>query len=190
MSLALLSALGAMVSHGCGAEDASGPPGVNYGSDLCTECSMILSDERFAAATVIQGPRGPVTLLYDDYNCQINHAGKHPELVVLNRWAHDHGTGAWVESSAAYFVHSERIRSPMASRLAAFASMPGAEAMAAELGGRILSFEAILAGEAASGEPAACCSGDADADGETAACCAGGGGACCGDEPDEKEHNP
>jgi hypothetical protein len=107
---------------------------------------MILSDERFAAATIIEGPRGPTALLFDDYNCQLNHAAKHPDLIVLQRWAHDHATRAWIPTSIAHFVHSEQIRSPMASRLAAFADAANAEAMASELAGRVLTFEAIQAG--------------------------------------------
>ncbi len=190
--------VGAAVLHGCGGEDVSGPPSVNYGTDVCAECNMILSDDRFAAATVVQGPRGPTPLLFDDYNCQINHARANPGLVVLHRWAHDHGTRAWIDSSAAHFVHSERIRSPMASRLAAFAARADAEAMAAELGGRILSFDAALAGATEPEHAAPCCSDDADPDAGARACCGGAGGACCWgggegcrhEEPETKEDHP
>jgi copper chaperone NosL len=128
---------------GCGGAEDAGPPTVRYGHDLCAECNMILSDERFAASTVVQGPRGRTALLFDDYNCQANHAAKHPDLVVLERWAHDHATRAWIPAEHAFFVHSEQIRSPMASRLAAFAEASDAQAAAAELDGRVLGFESV-----------------------------------------------
>lgn len=144
--LGMFLCLLALPLGGCGEETNSGPPEVSYGNDICIECNMILSDERFAAATVIEGPRGPTAMLFDDYNCQLNHAAKHPDLIVLQRWAHDHASRAWIPTSSAHFVHSEQIRSPMASRLAAFADAANAEAMASDLAGRVLTFEAIQAG--------------------------------------------
>lgn len=161
-------------------EDSDGPPKADYGNSVCVECSMILSDERFAAATVVEGPRGPAALLFDDYNCQIIHERTNPGLVVLDRWAHDHGTREWVRTDQAYFVHSPRLRTPMASNAAAFAAEPDAVSAAAELGGVVLRYADLHSAM----NPEPCCASDENPahDGpgsEPEACCGG----CKADTP-------
>jgi copper chaperone NosL len=129
----------------CGEAAKEGPPEVDFGNSVCVECGMILSDARFAAATFVQGPRGRTPLLFDDYNCQANYELANPGVVVLDRWCHDYASAAWIPSDAAFFVHSGRIRSPMASSLAAFEDRAAADAAAVEFAGQILPFEDYIA---------------------------------------------
>jgi len=125
----------------CDRPDPEGPPSIAYGSDACAECNMIISDQRRATATVVRGPRGPEPLLFDDFNCQVDHEAARPKLDIIGRWSHDHGSLEARRCHAARFVPSPEIRSPMGSHAAAFASQTAAERAADRLGGSVTTYE-------------------------------------------------
>ena len=127
---------------GCGGESADAPPTVLLGESICAECGMILSDERFATATIIDGERGPEARLFDDFNCQAIYESSHLEEPIVARWSHDYTTRAWLHTEHAVFVRSPRLMAPMASDVAAVSSRSAAEALAKDVEGEILTFEA------------------------------------------------
>lgn len=138
--------LAALALTGCGRADETGPPTAHYGDSLCAECGMILSDERFAAATIVADDRGePIPLLFDDSNCQAEHEKDKPGLAIIARWVHDHGTREWIDARRAFFVYSPGLRTPMASHVAAFGTLDAARNAAEVLGGRVVSFEELWA---------------------------------------------
>ncbi len=146
----------------CGNEPADGPPRVHLGDSLCVECNMIISDARFATATVgldERGRRSP--MLFDDFNCQAAYEAERPELKIVERWAHDHASSAPIRTESAYFVHAERLRTPMASQVAAFKSRAEAESFAESLGGEVLVFDS--AWERLQKKP--CCGGSCESNG-------------------------
>lgn len=126
---------------GCGSEPGDGPPEVRYGESVCVDCGMIVSDERFATATIVKGDRGPEPRVFDDFNCQINFEKNGPPPVVLARWVHDHESRAWLPAASAFYVRSSSLHTPMASGMAAFAGRDDATRMADELGGEVLTFD-------------------------------------------------
>jgi nitrous oxide reductase accessory protein NosL len=126
---------------GCDAPSADGPPEIRLGDSVCDECNMIISDQRWATATVVEGPRGPEPLLFDDFNCQVNHEVEHPELVVLARWSFSHATSEPVRTEDAMFLMSPNLRTPMGSKAAAFSSSSEAQAAQAELTGDVMAFD-------------------------------------------------
>lgn len=101
---------------------------------------MILSDERFATATLVEGDRGPEHRLFDDFNCQINFEAGGAPSPVLERWVHDHETRVWVRAASATYVRSPQLRTPMASEVAAFTTREDATRAASELDGEVLTF--------------------------------------------------
>jgi nitrous oxide reductase accessory protein NosL len=122
-------------------EESDGPPDVVYASSVCAECDMIISDERFCGATIVEDERGrPVALLFDDYNCQAAHEASLGSPVIA-RWVHDHATRRWVRAEGAHFTHAMSLYTPMASHLAAFETEADAQALADRLGGRTLGFD-------------------------------------------------
>ncbi len=126
---------------GCGEQPADAPPKVLLGDSVCDYCNMILSDDRWATATIVQGPRGPEARLFDDFNCQVNYETDHPDLVILDRWSHDYTTHEWLKTSEAFFLLAPELRSPMGSNVAAFATKAGAEAARAEMQGEVVPFD-------------------------------------------------
>lgn len=134
--------LGSLALHGCGSSDPDGPPTIHLGDSVCDQCGMIISDARFATATMIEGDRGPEPKRFDDFSCQIGYETRFPELTIHTRWSHDHGTQEWIATEHAWFVSSPALRTPMASNLAAFATQADAQKAATDLDGLILDFKA------------------------------------------------
>lgn len=128
---------------GCGEDSLDGPPQVRLGDSVCAECGMIVSDERFATATIVEGDRGPSPLIFDDFNCQINFETKHADIVILTRWSHDHQSSAWFKTGEGWFVKSSQLHTPMASNMAAFTHKSDAQTLADTVEGEVLGFESI-----------------------------------------------
>jgi copper chaperone NosL len=128
---------------GCRGEAELAPPEIRYGESVCVECDMIISDERFAAAILVEGPRGPEARLFDDIGDLLAHEKGRPELRVLARYVHDLGTREWLEAGSAVFLRSPTLHTPMVSGIAAFADRAGAERQSAETPGEILSLDGL-----------------------------------------------
>lgn len=127
-------------STGCDRRASDGPPTLRLGDSVCVQCNMIISDERFATATIVEGPRGPEARLFDDFNCQVNYEVEHATQRVLQRWLHDHANARWLRAARAHFVMAPALRTPMASHTAAFAAREDAESVAADMSGEVLNF--------------------------------------------------
>lgn len=137
----LAALLGSMfLVTGCGEEVTDGPPTFRLGESVCAECGMIISDARFATATIVDGARGPEAHLFDDFNCQINFERSDPGLTITRRWSHDHVMIEWMPTDDAWFLRSPNLRTPMASRMAAFRTEADAKAAQVEFGGEVLAF--------------------------------------------------
>lgn len=141
--IAFVSIAGALAS--CGQDDAQGPPTVRLGDSLCAQCNMIISNERWATATIIDGPRGGEPRLFDDFNCQVNFEAARPDLVVLARWSHDYRGSGWLRTEEARFLMSPALRTPMGSQVAAFASPAEAQVARSDLTGDLMDFKTCWA---------------------------------------------
>lgn len=141
----------------CENNAADTPPSIRLGDSVCDQCNMIISDERWATATIIDGDRGPEPRLFDDFNCQVHYELEHPESVIVGRWSHDHQTHGWIRTEDAHFVLSPNLRAPMGSGIAAFSTVAEAESAKATFGGELMTFGAAWAHL---GPPEACCEAD------------------------------
>lgn len=136
---------------GCGGQASDGPPEVRMDDSVCDQCNMIISDARWATATIVEGPRGGEARLFDDFNCQVKYELKHDDLAVLARWSHSHVTREWIDTETAMFLTSPEIRSPMGSRTAAFGS--AAEAAESAFVGETVDFTTAWARLGGAGTP-------------------------------------
>ncbi len=140
--LMVVLAAGVMLPlSGCGEQPADAPPEVLLGESVCDHCNMIISDARWATATIVEGPRGAEPRLFDDFNCQANYEAGHPDIVILGRWSHDYITHEWLKTEGAFFLIGPGVRSPMGSNAAAFTSEAEAEAAREKVHGEVFSFE-------------------------------------------------
>jgi len=127
---------------GCERPSVDAPPSVRLDDSVCAQCNMIISDERWATATMIEGPRGPEARLFDDFNCQVNYEGSNPDSVIVARWSHSYATRAWLSTEDAHFLVASGLFAPMGSGMAAFASREEAETARKDHPGDILTFDA------------------------------------------------
>lgn len=128
-----------LLPAGCGGAD--GPPTVRYGQEGCARCRMIINDDRFAAALVTTDGDG---LKFDEVGCLIEYRTAHPDSARAE-WVRGYQTGQWHDARQAFFVHGPKLHTPMGSGLAAVPGREQADALAAELGGRVLRYDELPA---------------------------------------------
>lgn len=128
----------ALLASGC-EEEALSPPTVRYGQDMCHECGMILSEERFAGAIVVREGRETKELLYDDIGEML--ADDAPAQAEQAWFVRAYDEDRWLPARGASYVHSPTTMTPMATGLVAFAEASAAGAFAEKQGGRTLTFD-------------------------------------------------
>ncbi len=125
----------------CGTEPTGGPPEIQYGLEECGHCRMIISEEKFAAATVDQIGTGTP---FDDVGCLVDHL-RELSAAPENVWVHDHADGGWISAEPAWFVRNPRGTTPMGSGLVAFASRSKAEAFGSEQAAVVATWTQVVA---------------------------------------------
>lgn len=131
----------AVVATACGTADASGPPEIRYGRDICVECNMIISEQRFAAAYRLADGTAKKFDDVGDMVIHLDRTGDEP----TDTWVHDFNTEEWVEATAAYFVPTRSVASPMGHSILSFADESEAHVFAMDVGGEVISWDAVLA---------------------------------------------
>lgn len=144
---ALLPLLGLLVGlvtivAACGGSEASGPPEISYGRDVCDECHMIISEARFAASYRLDGE----TRKFDDIGDMVVYGLRNEELDDASAWVHDYDTEEWVEAVRATFVRARGLETPMAWGVVAYAEEADAEAFAADVGGEVMGWSELVRG--------------------------------------------
>lgn len=119
------------------------PPEIVYGQDLCAECGMIISEPRFASATLLANGE---YRKFDDIGDLVQYHSDHPDQTVRAYFAHDYRTEEWIRAETAFYVQSPQIDSPMGHGVAAFAKKDDAQAFAQELGTSVLNFDEMRVG--------------------------------------------
>jgi copper chaperone NosL len=126
----------------CGDEaSADEPPEIAFGEDQCDRCNMIISDERFAAALVDEEGEA---MLFDDIGEMIT-VVQEEGLLERRAWVHDYETREWVDATAAFFVDSHDIITPMGTAVVALATRERADAVAADNDGTVRDWPTVLA---------------------------------------------
>jgi copper chaperone NosL len=124
----------------CGNSGALQPPEMYYGHDVCEECSMIISDAKYAAATIdLKGNAHK----FDDIGGMLIYHMDHPEAQVRAWFVHDYNTGAWLRGETAFYVRAALADAPMGDGIAAFAERTAAENFAARMHGRVFAFDEL-----------------------------------------------
>lgn len=114
---------------------SSDPEPLQYGEDACHTCKMTLMDRKFGAELVTQ--KGKI-YKFDDVNCML--AFYNSGQVQPSEFAHklvvDFSQPATlIEAADAFYLKSPEIKSPMASKVAAFQKKESMESVKKELKG-------------------------------------------------------
>jgi copper chaperone NosL len=133
-----------VVLTACGAgSDASGPPDIQYGRDVCVQCGMIINEEKFAAAyTLDDGTEKS----FDDVGGLVLHQRETGDVLNLeNTWVHDYETVDWVDVQNAYFVATLSVSTPMGHSILAFSDEARAQAFASSVDGEVVLWDVVFA---------------------------------------------
>lgn len=114
------------------------PPEIAYGQDACEACGMLISEKRFACATVMADKKA---LKFDDIGDMLVYHMDHPDLQVAAYFVHDYNTEAWIHGETAFYVMSAAIATPMGHGIAAFEKPAEAEALAQDKQTTVLTFD-------------------------------------------------
>jgi len=121
-SLLLLAALA-----GCGGgADTTQPPEILYGQDVCDECDMIISEEKFASAYWTEDGEAR---RFDDVGEMLVFMAENPEPTA-SVWVHDVNSAAWLLADDAWFIMNSGLHTPMGTGIAVVGSEAEAEALA------------------------------------------------------------
>lgn len=96
------------------------PQLLQYGKDACHTCKMTLMDKKFGAEIVTK--KGKV-YKFDDLNCMVNfyNSGYEPEENIAHLLVIDFAQPEkLIDTRHTFFVKSDKLRTPMASQVAAF----------------------------------------------------------------------
>jgi hypothetical protein len=105
---------------------------------------MIISDARFAAASIITRDGKRTALLFDDLGDMIDFHRLNPAEPPVEQYVADYSTRRWISFTDAHFVHAPETHTPMGSGLLAFADANSAQSAAATHRGTTLSAASIL----------------------------------------------
>ena len=140
ISISILS-LTLLLIAGC----SSGPQPINYGTDLCVMCRMKIMDNKFGAEVVTK--RGK-TFKFDSDEClmgYMNTGTLKPEqkgrLLVIDYM----NPGNFIDAEKAFYLHSEKVPSPMGANISSFKSFEEAQKIKISNGnvGEIVGWDAI-----------------------------------------------
>lgn len=123
----------------------TGPRPLNYGTDACSFCKMTLMDQHYGAELVTK--KGKI-YVFDDANCFVMFLKKgelKPEEIAGHFFTDYAHPGTLVEAGKAVFLRSDRLKSPMAAGIAAFSASPELDAVKAQAGGELLTWEQVQA---------------------------------------------
>ncbi len=140
LAAAAVALLALLASACAGAAAADGPPEINYGRDVCVECGMIISEERFAAAYRL--PDG-TEKIFDDIGGLLQHGQETGDLEVADVWVHDYTTEEWVPAGDAHFIVTRSVTTPMAFGILSFGDLTRATAFAEGLDASVIPWETV-----------------------------------------------
>lgn len=133
------AALFSLIIMGCSAESEK----IVYGKDACSECKMTIMDPKFGGEIVTRKGR---VYKFDDAHCMaafLERRGVELSNISQTLFVNYEGGNAFIKVKDAVFVLSSRLKSPMGSNAAAFASKEAAEKQAQRLDGKVTDWPTI-----------------------------------------------
>ena len=130
----------ALAAAACSTAEATGPPEINYGRDICIECGMVIDEARFAAAYRMTDGTEKI---FDDVGGLIIYGRETGDLEGAAAWVHDFETEDRVEAQDAFYVPTIAVASPMGHGILSFADEDRAKRFADDLDGEVLRWDAV-----------------------------------------------
>jgi len=138
--LSLAATLGFVLASCRQAVDITRPPEIMYGQDVCDQCNMIISEEKYAAAFWTSDGQAH---RFDDIGGMLEFHAAHVEEVA-SFWVHDWLSSEWISAEKAFFVMDSGVTTPMGYGIVAFAAREDADALAyGQSNSRVLTFDEL-----------------------------------------------
>lgn len=136
-SIVSLIILSAAILMGCEPK----PQPINYGSDECAYCRMMITDKEFGSQIVNNQGRA---YKFDSVECMAAYDLTEDDENFHSKWVPNFlDSDEWLKAEEAVFLHSETLRSPMGLFLSAYANRASAEEMRDEYDGEIADYETV-----------------------------------------------
>jgi copper chaperone NosL len=134
--------LGLLLAAACQQSvDTSQPPEIAYGQDVCDNCNMLISEEKFAAAYWTADGQAR---RFDDLGEMLSYMQSNPEEIAT-AWVHDVNSAEWLPAEDAFFVMNAGLMTPMGTGIVAVAGEDQAKALAyGQEGAVIMTFAEML----------------------------------------------
>lgn len=128
-------ALLALAPAACGAVE---PRALQLGDEACTYCRMVITDERFGGQVITKTGR---QMVFDGTECLVSYLATNDDVAGV--WVMDaERPGTWTVAEHAGYLLDASVRGPM-SRLTAFASPEAAMRAREQMGGAVISWNAV-----------------------------------------------
>ena len=117
------------------------PEPISYSNDSCDNCKMTISDPKFGAELITN--RGKI-YKFDSIECLSAFYGSMKEEEIHSVWVTDYLTPEkFINTADAYFLVSEKLKSPMGLNISAFADQNSLDKIKADYGGKVLSWKDV-----------------------------------------------
>lgn len=118
------------------------PPKTRFGTDICAECGMIVSEPRFAAGAAYEIEPGRFeSLSFDDIGDLVFYVKEHQDRALGGAWVHDFYSEEWIDATTAHYVVTFDIHTPMGHGVAAFSDAAQAADLATSFGVEVLDWD-------------------------------------------------
>lgn len=134
--------LGLVLLGACSqAADTSQPPEIAYGQDVCDNCNMLISEEKFASAYWTADGEAR---RFDDMGEMLTYMKSNPEEIA-STWVHDVNSAEWLAAEDAFFVMNSGVSTPMGTGIVACSTEAEAQALAyGQDGAMVLTFAELM----------------------------------------------
>ncbi|MCC7363357.1 MAG: nitrous oxide reductase accessory protein NosL [Dehalococcoidia bacterium] len=123
-----------------GSSTATGDPTIKYGKEECAHCGMVISEDRFAAASRSSGK----DTHYDDIGCMVLYLRENAPAAGATFFVRAFEEDAWLDAATATYAAMPGIKSPMSYDIAAFATAESAAAASnTRSGARVMSWDQL-----------------------------------------------
>jgi copper chaperone NosL len=133
-----LATLGVAMLAACGPRD---PRAIAMGAEPCAHCHMTIADPRFTAEAI--STAGKITV-FDDVGCLAAWLGEN-SAPVASTWVTSFvDRQEWLRADSTVYLHTDSLRTPMASGLIALRPGQEADSVRSVIGGTLLTWREVL----------------------------------------------
>jgi len=117
----------------------TGAEPIRLHKDNCDFCKMTIADGRFAAELITDKGR---VYKFDDMSCMVRYAEQNTKLNYRQKFVNDYSANnVLIDATTAFFIYSDKVRSPMRGDVVGFATNEAADKYAKEWNAEILKWE-------------------------------------------------